>query len=92
MTGIILSVSIEAYTQDQKKNTTNPTDLNGNYKHILPTSEGHRFKDNFGKPPKDSVNRNYKPQNQAKRTVRFKDHFRNEEKHHQQTYKDPKGL
>lgn len=65
---------------------------NGNYKHNIPVSQGHVFKNNFTKPEKESFNRNYKQQNQAVGTVKFKEHFTKSEKINRSNSKHPYGL
>ncbi len=74
---------------DKTKNNMNP---NANYKHSIPTSEGHTFKNNFGTVEKETFNRNYKQQNTEKRNVTFKSHFTKPEKTNNSSYKHPQGL
>ncbi len=94
---IILSGNVFAgsFDDDKKSKKASAQNMapNGNYKHVYPTSsENNRFKDSFTKPEKETVNRNYKQQNQEKRTVKFKDHFTKPEKTNRRSYKHPNGL
>jgi hypothetical protein len=85
----ILAITAGNVMADGGKSNMSP---NANYKHNIPTSEGHKFKDNFGKSEKESFNRNYKQQNMEQGTVKFKDHFSNIEKTNHSSYKHPQGL
>ncbi|HVD99125.1 MAG TPA: hypothetical protein VNB90_13035 [Cytophagaceae bacterium] len=76
----------------KKKKTNNTTTPNANYKHTIPSSQGHTFKENFTAAPPDTVNRNYKQQNHKKSNIRFRDHFVEPGKQDHRSYKDPEGL
>lgn len=82
-----------AFAQEvpKKKKANQQTDVNGSYKHVIPSSQGHSFSNNFTKPPKDTLHRNYKQQNQRRRTIKFKDQFSGSDKTDHHSYKHTQG-
>lgn len=89
----ILAGSSDACAQQapKDKKTDQQTAPNGSYKHVIPSSQRHTFSSNFTKPPKDTIHRNYKQQNQRQGNIKFKDQFKGKDKTDHHSYKHPQG-